>query len=117
MSPIKDSVQMLKEAMETTKSQFIQHVAVKNLHFGEADDFELFDASKTKQRFDKAGGVVITMRDLLPKTYGAIDRENLPFSVAMLRESGLPRGDRNRVRQWLSCLREQMALTRGALGL
>lgn len=117
ISPIKDSVQMLKEAMDTTHGQFVQHVAVKNLHFGDEDDFELFDGSKTKQRFDQAGGVVITMRDLLPKTYGAIDRQNLPFSMAIQKDCGLPRGDRNRVRQWLSCLSEQMVLAQGALGL
>lgn len=117
ISPIKDSVQMLKEAMETTREQFVQHVVVKNLHFGDADDFELFDASQTKRRFDKAGGVVITMRDLSPKTYGAIDRGNLPFSVALQKASGLPQGDRNRARQWLNCLHQQMVTAKGALWL
>lgn len=117
LSPIKDSVNMLKEAMETTKGHGVQHVAVKNLHFGEADDFDLFDASQTKLRFKEAGGVVITMRDLLGKTYGAIDRENLPFSLAAKKTGGLPQGDRNRIRQWLTDLRDQMALTNGALGL
>jgi hypothetical protein len=117
LSPIKDSVNMLKEAMETTQGHFVQHVAVKNLHFGEADDFELFESSKTKLRFEKAGGVVITMRDLLGKTYAAIDQGNLPFSVAKTIEGGLPQGDRNRVRQWLTHLRDQMALAKGGLGL
>lgn len=117
LSPIKDSVNMLKEAMDITQDHNVQHVVIKNLHFGQEDDFELFDSSTTKQRFEANGGIVLTMRDLLSKTYGAIDKDNLPFSVAAKKESGLPRGDRNRIRQWLTCLREQMKLTGGALGL
>ena len=108
MSPIKDSVNMVREALEITKGHSVQHVAVKNLHFGEADDFELFDASKTKQQFEQTGGVVLSMRDLFSKTYGVIDKKNLPFQVAVTKESGLPYGDRARIRQWLSCLEEEL---------
>ena len=117
MSPIKDSVNMVREALEMTKGHSVQHVAVKNLHFGDADDFELFDDSKTKQQFEATGGVVLSMRDLFSKTYGAIDKENLPFQMATKKESGLPYGDRARVRQWLTCFHDQMLLANGALGL
>lgn len=117
LSPIKDSVNMLKEAMDITRGHNVQHVVVKNLHFGQEDDFELFDSSNTKRHFEADGGIVLTMRDLLSKTYGEIDKQNLPFSVAMKKESGLSRGDRNRVRQWLTCFQDQMKLANGALGL
>ncbi|PZO18181.1 MAG: hypothetical protein DCF25_10145 [Leptolyngbya foveolarum] len=117
LSPIKDSVQMLKEAMDITQDHNVQHVVVKNLHFGPEEDFELFDASSTKQRFEASGGIVLTMRDLLSKTYGAIDKDNLPFSTATQKESGLPRGDRNRIKQWLTDFQDQMKLANGALGL
>ena len=118
ISPIKDSVNMLKETMDSTEGHFVQHVAVKNLKFGRDDAFELVDSSRTKERFEKAGGVVITMRDLMDRTYGAIDRENLPFSTAAKKAGGLPiQGDRNRVRQWLICLRDQMAAANGTFGL
>lgn len=117
LSPIKDSVVMLKEAMDITQGHNVQHVVVKNLHFGQEDDFELFNASTTKQRFEANGGIVLTMRDLLNKTYGAVDKENLPFLLATKKESGLSRGDRNRIRQWLTCLHDQIKLTDGALGL
>ncbi len=117
LSPIKDSVQMLKEAMDITQDHNVQHVVVKNLHFGPEEDFELFDASSTKQRFEASGGMVLTMRDLLSKTYGAIDKDNLPFSTATQKESGLPRGDRNRIKQWLTDFHDQMKLANGALGL
>ena len=117
LSPIKDSVVMLKEAMDITQRHNVQHVVIKNLHFGQEDDFELFDNSTAKQRFKANGGIVLTMRDLLGKTYGAIDKDNLPFHLATQKEGGLSRGDRNRVQQWLTCLQDQMKLADGALGL
>ena len=117
LSPIKDSVNMVKEALEITQGHSVQHVAVKNLHFGDEDDFGLFNSSKTKERFEADRGIVLTMRDLFNKTYGAIDKENLPFRVAATKESGLPYGDRSRTQQWLTCFQDQMLLANGALGL
>lgn len=117
VSPIKDSVNMLKMAMDTTQGYPVRHVAVKNLNFGAEDEFELFESSKTKQRFEAEGGTVIKMRSLWPATYGVVDKDDLPFSVATQKASGLPRGDRNRIRQWLTCLGEQVALADGAFGL
>ena len=117
LSPIKDSVNMLKGAMDITQNHNVQHVVVKNLHFGQEDDFELFDSSTTKQRFEANGGIVLTMRDLLGKTYGLVDKDNLPFFIATKKESGLSRGDRNRVQQWLTCFQDQMQQANGALGL
>lgn len=117
VSPIKDSVNMLKMAMDTTEGHSVRHVAVKNLNFGTEDEFELFESSKTKQRFEEAGGTIISMRSLWHLTYGAVDKYDLPFSVASQKDSGLPRGDRNRIRQWLTCLGEQIALADGAFGL
>lgn len=117
LSPIKDSVNMLKEAMDTTQGHNVQHVAVKNLHFGKTDDFELFDSSKTKQRFTEGGGIVLEMRDLFSKTYALVDRDNLPFHSALVKESGLQRADRKRVQQWLTCFKDQMVMAEGALGL
>lgn len=117
LSPIKDSVNMLREAMATTQGHDVQQVAVKNLHFGDADEFELLDGSKTKQRFTEGGGIVLEMRDLLSRTYALVDKDNLPFRVAMEKESGLPRADRSRVRQWLTCFRDQMESAPGAFGL
>ena len=56
LSPIKDSVNMLKEAIDTTQGHEVQHIAVKNLHFGALGDFELFETSQTKERFVNLGG-------------------------------------------------------------
>lgn len=117
LSPIKDSVNMVREALEITRGHSVQHVAVKNLHFGDEDDFEIFDSSKTKQRFIADGGIVLTMRDLLSKTYSVIDKQNLPFQLAAAKAGGLPYGDRARIKQWLTCFQDQMKIAQGVLGL
>jgi hypothetical protein len=117
LSPIKDSVNMLREAMATTEGHNVQHIAVKNLHFGGVNDFELLDSSLAKQRLAELGGVVLTMRDLFSKTYALIDKENLPFRVALQKGKGLPHADRSRVQQWLTDFHDQMLLAEGTLGL
>lgn len=118
MSPIMDSVNMLRESMATTDGYGVRHVAVKNLYLASGNNtFDFFKESKTKLRFEKAGGVVIEMRGLLGSTYGAIDRQSLPFCVVTNGQSDLPRGDFNRTRQWLIGLCDQMKLAKGALWL
>ncbi|MFK8186260.1 MAG: hypothetical protein AB8B99_23025 [Phormidesmis sp.] len=87
------------------------------MHFDSADGFGLFEGSKTRERLLEAGGVVVAMRDLLPKTYSALDRGNLPFSVAREADSGLPFGDRARVRQWLTCLEDERRAVGAVFGL
>lgn len=118
LSPIKDSINMLKQAMDSTHGYDVQHVAVKNLHFKPLSLFELFEDSKTKQRFEAEGGIVLTMRELLSETYALVDEKNLPFRLAGQVEHGLShRGDRNRVKQWLTLFEEQMRKTDGRLWL
>ena len=65
LSRIKDSVNQLKLAMDITEDFDVQHVAVKNLYYGDADKFRFLERSKTKQRLLDNGGVVVDMRDSL----------------------------------------------------
>lgn len=118
MGSVKNSINMVKEAMRTTEGYDVRQVAVKNLHATiDGDDFSQFDESKTKQLFEEAGGVVLEMRNLFGKTYGQIDRHDLPFSAVANGPGVLSRGDRNRMRQWLVGLKEQMVLAKGMLWL
>ena len=118
LSPIKDSINMLKQAMDTTHGYDVRHVAVKNLHFQPLSLFELFDSSKTKRRFEAEGGIVLTMRELFSPTYALVDEQNLPFHIAEQVEGGLEnRGDRNRVKQWLNIFETQMKEAKGRLWL
>ena len=62
LSRIKDSVNQLKLAMDITEGFDVQHVAVKNLYYGDADKFRFLERSKTKQRLLDNGGVVVGIR-------------------------------------------------------
>lgn len=61
--------------------------------------------------------MVLLGRDWLGKAYNAIDRGNLPLSVATNKASELPYGDHARITQWLSCFGEQLLTASGAFGL
>jgi hypothetical protein len=50
MSRIKDSVNLLKATISSTAGYDIDHIAFKNLYFGSADRFRLFDNSSTKTK-------------------------------------------------------------------
>ena len=117
LSRIKDSVNQLKLAMDITEGFGVQHVAVRNLYYGEAEKFRFLERSKTKQRLEQNGGVVIDMRDLYEDTYERIDDLDLPFSRAVDNDSPLSRPDARRVKQWLTHMEQQVKATGGLLGL
>ena len=100
MSRIKDSVNLLKASLEMTDDFDVQHVAVKNLYFGDCDRFRLFDSSKTKGRLLERGGVVVEMPDLFDDTYELLDQLNLPFR-SLLSDRSFPRAQRSRINKWL----------------
>jgi hypothetical protein len=116
MSRIKDSVNLLKASLDMTDGFNVQHVAVKNLYFGEDERFLLFDNSKTKLRLEKGGGVTIKMPDLFDDTYEQLDRLNLPFRV-VLTDDKSPRSRRSRIYKWLGEFKRQVQEANGALGL
>jgi hypothetical protein len=100
LSRVKDSINALRLMLEFT-GDAVQHVAVKNLYFGEEARFVLFDESKVKQRLLESGGRVVKMDDLLDDTYGLVDQGNLMFRTAAGEGSPLARSHRARVYQWL----------------
>ena len=113
----KDSINTLRVTLETTAGFNVNHVVVKNLFFDDAEGFELFEESETRKQFSQVEGVILPMRSLLEKTYKALDRNSLPFSLAKEKESGLPMGDRARVRQWLTCLDDELRAHGALFGL
>ena len=114
LSRIKDSVNQLKLAMDITEGFGVRHVAVRNLYYGEANKFRFLDRSKTKQRLEANGGVVIDMRDLYEDTYERIDDLDLPFFRAVDNDSPLSRPDARRVKQWLTHMEQQVKFYWGA---
>jgi hypothetical protein len=116
LSRVKDSVNALRLALDFTGNA-VQHVAVKNLYFGEESRFVLFDESKVKQRLLESGGKVLKMDDLLDDTYGLIDQGNLMFRFAAGEESPLTRSHRARVYQWLKRFEAEVEQVGGILGM
>ena len=116
MSRIKDSVNLLKASLEMTDDFDVQHVAVKNLYFGEGDRFRLFDGSKTRAWLLERGGVVLEMPDLFDDTYELLDQMNLPFR-AMLADKSFPRAQRSRINKWLKDFEQAVRQADGVLGL
>ena len=120
MSRIKDAVNLLKASLEMTDDFDVQHVAVKNLYFGDGDRFRLFEGSKTKARLLEKGGVVVEMPDLFDDTYELLDKMNLPFR-SMLADKSFPRAQRSRINKWLKAFEKEISAagekTDGVLGL
>lgn len=103
LSRVKDSVNALRLLMEFCGDR-VDYIAVKNLHFGEADKFKRFDQSKAKVQFLTLGGVEIAMPDLFDDTYDVIDEKDLTFRYAVGEQSPLSRANRSRMHQWLKTM-------------
>jgi hypothetical protein len=117
MSRIKDSVNLLKATIDSTAAYDVDHIAFKNLYFGSADRFRLFDGSSTKTKLLASGGSVLDVPEMYDDTYEILDDKNLPFTLAIAEESGLARSHRNRIRQWLGLLEAQTKIAGEKLGL
>jgi energy-coupling factor transporter ATP-binding protein EcfA2 len=115
LSRIKDSVNALRLLMDLTGDS-AQHIAVKNLYWGDEQKFSLFDSSATKQRLLNAGGLVMNMPDLFDDTYSIIDEHSLSFRAAV-DDTRLTRPHRSRVNQWLRQLESQIELADKFLGV
>lgn len=86
----------------------VDHVVVKNLCFGEENEFPFFDGLQvenewTNDRHKKAvlasGGEVILLPKLRADTFALVDKYALSFTQALTDET-LLRADRSRVHQW-----------------
>jgi hypothetical protein len=115
LSRIKDSVNALRLLMDLTGDS-AQHIAVKNLYWGDEQKFSLFDGSDTKQRLLDTGGLVMNMPDLFDDTYSIIDEHSLSFRAA-IEDPRLTRPHRSRLNQWLRQLESQIELADKFLGV
>lgn len=107
MIPVMASVRTVQEAITTFGDQ-VDYIAVKNLAFGDSEDFVLFDGyeingerrgGKGKAALEQHQGVVMEMPRLSPRTYALLDLYNLTFAEA-IDDTRLTRADRSRVYQW-----------------
>jgi hypothetical protein len=117
MSRIKDSVNLLKMTLDSTTGYDIDHIVFKNLYFGSADRFRLFDDSKTKTQLINSAGFVLTVPELYDDTYEILDDSNLSFSGAIAQTETITRSHRNRIHQWLELFELELKKGGEKLGL
>jgi hypothetical protein len=115
LSRVKDSVNALRVLMGFMGER-ANYVAVKNLFFGGADKFTLFEQSKTKQEFLKRSGLVLSMPELFDETYAQVDDASLTFRQAA-QSQDLSMAHRRRVYLWLENLEKELTTTERVLGL
>lgn len=82
-----DSVNLLNEAMQVLEPGLAGKVVVKNLFFGDEDKFSRWDGSETRKRFEKSGGLTVSMTELHERTVDKLFSDNeaiMPFSSAAM---------------------------------
>jgi hypothetical protein len=116
LSRIKDPVNALRLLLDFT-GQSVQHIAVKNLYFGEPSRFVIFDQSQVKQQLLEMGGQIIHMDDLFDDTFLLLDEHNLSFQDALATGSPLSRAHRSRIYQWLKKFETEVETVGRSLGI
>jgi hypothetical protein len=108
MTPILASIRTVQEAVSVF-GEDADYLAVKNLAFGDEQEFVLFDGwvddnhtprgGKSKTVLLEHGGRILTMPRLLGRTYALLDLYHLTFTQA-IEDRRLQLADRSRVYQW-----------------
>jgi len=89
-----DSVELLRSFLDVFPDALV-HVC-RNLHFGEADKFELYNGSKTRKGIEQKGRT-LDFPELASRVADKIYSDRLPIWEAL---AGLPLGDRAELKRW-----------------
>jgi hypothetical protein len=92
-----DSVELLRSFLAVFPDALV-HVC-RNLHFGEADTFEVYNGSKTRKGIEEKGRT-LDFPELANRVADKLYSGRLPIWAAM---AGLPLGDRAELRRWQLC--------------
>jgi hypothetical protein len=92
-----DSVELLRSFLAAFPDALV-HVC-RNLHFGEADRFEIWNESKTRKAIEQKGRT-LDFPELANRVADRIYSDRLPIWEAL---AGLPLGDRAELRRWQLC--------------
>jgi len=128
MTPVQASVRTVQDSIASF-GDTIDYVAVKNLAFGAAETFLLFDGcaqsdlqfpiSQGKRALLEQGGVIIHMPVLPARSYALLDVYSLGYMEAVEGRgigARMPLADRIRVRQWLREFDAQLTPAHPLLG-
>lgn len=91
----RDSLELLKQYREHINVGSV-HV-VRNLHWGKAEQFDLFNSSKIKGEVEAAGGKVVDFPDLADRVADLMSNKRMPISLAA---SELDFGERIELTRW-----------------
>ena len=78
----RDCVNSLRSLIDAFGDQ-VDHVVVKNKHFGAAEKFKRFDTSKTKGILDEMGAKTISIPDLDDDVVDILDDKSLTYADAL----------------------------------
>ena len=92
----RDSVELLRAFLDVFPDALV-HVC-RNLYFGEADKFELYNESKTRKAIEQ-NGRTLDFPELANWVADKLYSERLPIWEAL---AGLPLGDRAELKRWRS---------------
>lgn len=128
MTPIQASIRTVRQSIENF-GDHVAYVAVKNLAFGSAQSFVLFDGcdqdglqlpvSESKQALHKQDGVLITMPALEARSYALLDVYSAKYTEAATgqgRARRMPIADQERIAAWMQEFDRQMTPARPLLG-
>ncbi len=94
----RDSLELMADYLEAlpVNERHALHV-VRNLHFGEADKFQLYNESETRKRVEAAGGKTIDFPDLADRVADDLVTKRLTVKRA---SEELPLGNRAELLRW-----------------
>lgn len=92
-----DSVELLRSFLDVFPDALV-HVC-RNLHFGEADQFGLYNASKARKDIERKGRT-LDFPELANRVADKLYSGRLPIWAAL---AGLPLGDRAELKRWRLC--------------
>ena len=116
ITPYRASVRGVRDVIDLAPEAV--HVVVRNLKEGDEDDFELWDDSEARKRFEALGarGIMIDLPKLKPRISAKLDAKNIRFLDAPDTKD-LVLADRSRANKWLEVATANLGPAREALGL
>ncbi|MEM9004490.1 MAG: hypothetical protein AAGE59_13320 [Cyanobacteria bacterium P01_F01_bin.86] len=117
LSTTPESTNLLNKALVDTKGLPVDHVVVRNLHFGGPEYFTSYNGSETKKQLERQGGITVDLPQLGAIAVASIDDKSLTYQQAMQPDSGFPIMRRSMVMRWREAVRQEFAQAGALLGV
>jgi hypothetical protein len=114
LTPYRASVRDVGRALEYAPEA--THLIVRNLGFGEPDDFAIWDESSAKKEAIARKAHVVDLTPLKPRIAAALDNANMTYHAGVDAPL-LGIADRSRLRTWIDANTATLYGVRGILGM